>query len=433
MVPKGGDLRPSEVRPPQEPPVDTVVRHLRLTIIGLCVALVASLTSATTAAAQADQGSELENQIEAVILAEHNEARAANGLPPLSPLAEIDPIAEAHSRAMAGADNLYHSDLSRLITDFPAHWWAGENVLVTYGAAGTATQLWLDSPGHRANLLATNATHVGIAVHCGNDGRLWATVQLVENRQAPADAPTIVPTEAARQLTCRSNALSTIGDSIWAPFPSAEAFVTQQYRDFLGREPDAAGLTFWSNVLEQRMASPTALVESFLNSAEFGDRIATVNRLYLAAFDRNPTAAELDYWSDQMARGRSAAWVAAFFADSPEFTATYGALDSEGFVDRLYRNVLDRGPDGAGLDFWAGRIDRGQARGDVLLAFATSHEFEQSTDADILVRMIYLGLLGRSPDPGGLAFWSDRARSGQPLADLISGFLASNEYADRIG
>lgn len=383
--------------------------------------------------ASADEGTDLENQIEAVILAEHNEARAAHGLAPLTPLPDIDPIAEAHNRTMADSGSLYHSDISVLIDDFPAHWWAGENVLVTFGAGGTATQLWLDSPGHRANLLAPNATHVGIAVHCGADGRLWATVQLVENRQAPQTPPQFTPNEPARQLTCSDTALSSIGTNPWAPFDSADAFVVQQYTDFLGRAPDAAGRAHWRSVLERGQASPTSLVEMFLASEEFGLRVKAINRLYLATFGRNPNADELDYWSGEMGRGLSIGWIADFFASSPEFVTRYGDLDDAGYVDRLYRNVLGRPADTGGLDFWTAQLATGKTRGWVLREFADSAEFRSRNDAQILVRAIYLGLLERSPDGAGLDYWTGLVQSGQPISGLITGFLESNEYADRVG
>ena len=276
-------------------------------------------------------------------------------------------------------DDLDEHEIGRLIDEFPAHWWAGENVLVTFGAGGTATQLWLDSLGHRANLLATNATHMAVAVHCGGDGRLWATVQLVENRQAPTSTPTFVPSADARQLSCGDSPLSSIGATPWAPFVTADAFVEQQYRDFLGRSPDAAGRAYWTTVLERGEASPTKLVQLFLESDEFGSRVTAVNRLYLAAFGRNPTAAELDYWAAEMGRGRSLAELSNFFAASTEFTNRYGALSDREFVELVYTNVLERDPanDQEGVNFWTSEITNGRrSRGQVMIGFSESSEFK---------------------------------------------------------
>src|SRR4030095_2160300 len=56
-----------------------------------------------------------------------------------------------------------------------------------------------------------------------------------------------------------SSATVTISDSA-APAPNAiddtSAFVRQQYRDFLNRDADAAGLAFWTNGIDNCTPKP---------------------------------------------------------------------------------------------------------------------------------------------------------------------------------
>ena len=60
---------------------------------------------------------------------------------------------------------------------------------------------------------------------------------------------------------------------------------------------------------------------------------------------------------------------------SPEFTQKYGANPSNtAYVTALYTNVLGRAPDTAGLNFWIGNANRGEARDQLLVDFATSGE-----------------------------------------------------------
>ncbi len=105
------------------------------------------------------------------------------------------------------------------------------------------------------------------------------------------------------------------------------------------------------------------------------DNSDAVARLYVAAFDRLPEPAGFAFWVEQYS---TAQWnlpqMAAFFADSNEFNDTFGGLDNEGFVTQMYRNVLDRGPDQQGLDFWSGQLANGLSRGDLLLRFSESTE-----------------------------------------------------------
>ncbi|MFP3907317.1 MAG: DUF4214 domain-containing protein [Acidimicrobiales bacterium] len=102
---------------------------------------------------------------------------------------------------------------------------------------------------------------------------------------------------------------------------------------------------------------------------------AEVRRLYLAAFRREPDAGGLAYWSRQLASGRSLPAIASAFAASNELRRLYGPLDDAAYVERLYRNVLDRGADEGGLGYWTDRLRAGRSRGWVLVGFAQSEEF----------------------------------------------------------
>ena len=57
-----------------------------------------------------------------------------------------------------------------------------------------------------------------------------------------------------------------------------------------------------------------------------------------------------------------------------------------------------------------------------------SHGPAEPTPSD-LVRVLYRGLLGRDPDPGGLLHWAAEIESGAGIWDLVAAFMASPEYA----
>ena len=101
----------------------------------------------------------------------------------------------------------------------------------------------------------------------------------------------------------------------------------------------------------------------------------SVARLYNAAFLRQPEQSGFDYWMATYTSGSmSLTEIAGFFSGSPELVALYGDLDDAAYVDRIYRNVLDRGPDAEGLEFWLGEMASGMDRGTVLLRFSESPE-----------------------------------------------------------
>jgi uncharacterized protein (DUF1800 family) len=215
-------------------------------------------------------------------------------------------------------------------------------------------------------------------------------------------------------------------------FGSPSLFVMQQYRDFLVRETDAAGLTYWADRIRQGAATREQLVETFVRSSEFDARIAPVTRLYFAYFNRMPDLDGLRYWGGQAAAGTPLNAISQAFAASPEFVQTYGTLTNTAFVQRVYQNILGRPSDAAGLAYWRGELDAARlSRGALMVAFSESVEYRNKIGPTVLVTMMYASLLQRVPDDAGLQFWSGEIARGVSLQSLITPFLASAEYRTR--
>jgi uncharacterized protein (DUF1800 family) len=215
-------------------------------------------------------------------------------------------------------------------------------------------------------------------------------------------------------------------------FASPSLFVMQQYRDFLLRETDAAGLTFWADRIRAGTATRQQLVETFLTSPEFDGRIAPVTRLYFAYFNRMPDLAGLRYWSGEAASGKTLESISNAFATSGEFVATYGALTNTQFVTRVYQNILGREPDAAGLNYWRGELDANrQSRGALMVSFSESTEYRAKIGPTVSTTMLYVSLLQRLPDAAGLTYWAGEIARGVSVQALINPFITSAEYRIR--
>ena len=161
-------------------------------------------------------------------------------------------------------------------------------------------------------------------------------------------------------------------------------------------------------------------------------RRAAIARLYLAFFGRLPDENGMAYWSPQLMSGaQTLNSISQSLAQSEQFRKQYGRLSNQQFVDLTYKNVLGRAADTNGRKHWAGVLDGGGGRGSVMVSFSESPEYIDQTRSAVLVESLYQGLLQRSPDPSGFAFWVDVAESGAPITDLIYGMLASDEYYNR--
>ena len=210
-------------------------------------------------------------------------------------------------------------------------------------------------------------------------------------------------------------------------------FAMQQYRDFLNREGDAGGISYWTGLLANNSSPRAETIQSFFGSTEFQASVAPVVRLYLAYFNRIPDYGGLSFWVNEFQSGRyTLAAISQNFATSSEFTTTYGALSNSAFVNRLYTDVLGRPADSAGAAYWTNQLDTAaRNRGEVMLAFSESSEYISLRANNVYVTMMFVGMLRRSPDSGGYSYWVNFMAGGGSGLTLIQGFLGSAEYRAR--
>lgn len=124
--------------------------------------------------------------LEAALRARIDDARARHGLGRLRPDLALERAARAHSRAMAEHGFFAHESplpglaepADRARAAGAACDGVGENLAFLSRAIATAdrfVELWLDSPGHRANLLTAEWETTGVGVFAARDEVVYAT------------------------------------------------------------------------------------------------------------------------------------------------------------------------------------------------------------------------------------------------------------------
>jgi len=144
-------------------PLATTAHRITLALTTLALALAAVLTGTLTAAPAGA------TTAEDSLTARLNGARSDHGLPSLATRSDLVAVARAQATRMADSGTLYHNP--NLTTDVTNWRWVGENV--GYGPdVQTVHVAFMNSDGHRANILDTDYTEVGVGVVERGD-RVW--------------------------------------------------------------------------------------------------------------------------------------------------------------------------------------------------------------------------------------------------------------------
>ncbi|MFD9303355.1 CAP domain-containing protein [Streptomyces sp. NPDC060048] len=124
-------------------------------------------------------GSSGETGAESAVLALVNKERAAAGCGPLTANAKLSAAARAYSDTMARSGVMSHTgpDGSTMTTRVEAagYGWSrlGENIARGQADAAAVMNAWMNSPGHKANILNCGFREIGIGFHKGDGGPWW--------------------------------------------------------------------------------------------------------------------------------------------------------------------------------------------------------------------------------------------------------------------
>jgi len=269
---------------------------------------------------------------------------------------------------------------------------------------------------------------------------------------------------AGASLGQQSSASVTITDdlpeSATNPIDEAQTYVYTHYHDFLNREPDPAGLAFWTNQITSCGNNPQCIEEkrinvsaSFFLSIEFQETGYLRYLLQKESFGSLPKYTEFMRDLQQVSRGvvvKSPGWqqkladnqkqFAAEWVNRPAFKAAYDAMSNADFVNALYANagVL---PAPAERESLINALDAAsESRASILLDVAQNVAFRQKENNAAFVLMQYFGYLRRDPhtapdsDLSGYNFWLNKLNQfdGNYIdAEMIKAFITSFEYRQR--
>jgi Domain of unknown function (DUF4214) len=226
-----------------------------------------------------------------------------------------------------------------------------------------------------------------------------------------------------------------------------QVFLATVYQGELQRPIDSVGLAAWGNELNQG-ASRAQVVGAILSSNEYFRSEITTD--YESLLGRAPDPSGLSYFTQALEEGATPQTVQAAIMGSDEFFArvsgdltsfleeTGGAALQSGsvaqaeltayrFLNAVYGEVLNRPVDATGLAGWFPLAGNAAGRTEIVSLVEASPEA-----ANLAVSTIYENALGRTPDPGGLAYWAGQLEKGASESTVLAAVLGSDELFSRM-
>jgi photosystem II stability/assembly factor-like uncharacterized protein len=173
-----------------------------------------------------------------------------------------------------------------------------------------------------------------------------------------------------------------------------EEYLKVLYEAFFNRQPDAAGMQGWLDAMNNG-ASREDVLNGFIYATEFAE---LCEKYGIKAFEGYITKAQRE------------------------------AVET--FVTRFYQLCLDRDPDAAGLKGWTDNLlNQIQTGADVANGFIYSQEFiKENTNNDEYLTILYKAFFNREPDQAGWDVWLAELNGGKDRGYVLNGFLGSQEF-----
>ena len=196
-------------------------------------------------------------------------------------------------------------------------------------------------------------------------------------------------------------------------------FIRQLYTDLLGRPADSAALSTWLTFLEHG-GIRIQIASAVTSSTEY--RTKLIGEMYADYLNRPPVAQEASFFVSVIQQGATDDQVRSCMLGSEEYFKLTGGTN-QGFLSKLYQELLGRPIDRLALVSYEGLLANGATRQAVAAAILGSLESERRKVEGWSMRF-----LRRPADQTMLANYSAGLQAGATDEQVIDLIVSSDEY-----
>jgi hypothetical protein len=172
---------------------------------------------------------------------------------------------------------------------------------------------------------------------------------------------------------------SIIAQGIFESNERLDPIISQYYRQFLLREPDAQGLAYWRDNVWKRDGGPENVVAGMISSPEFfksagGTNSDWVSALYQRLLNRQADAQGLQFWTTHLNNGTmTRQQVVLGFEDSPE--------NFRNDVTGFFQQYLNRQPTADELASYVAQMEAGASQRQIQIELIDTPEYRSTPAA----------------------------------------------------
>ena len=198
-----------------------------------------------------------------------------------------------------------------------------------------------------------------------------------------------------------------------------DRYVTQVYSDLVGHAPDAASLLTWETALVN--GTPRInLANALTAGTEYRRRL--INATYEHYLGRAANSTELTTWLSKLDGGYTIQQVESGVVTSAEYYTKAGGTGRK-WVARLYVDILGRAASSSEINYWTNQLAKGATRDRVAMSLLLSTEHLSG-----VVDTQYRAFLDRAVDDPARTTWVSALQAGMRIETLTGGIVASDEY-----